>query len=405
MIKKVFLTPSVVLASIFLSGCSLLPTAAPKSNTPIGQWSDVFNGTNKIGSLWKTADDGHSFEVKSKIDDKTIISAANILSIAYHPKKEKNIYVSSVENGIFKTEDGGESWIPVAFPPKKIYSFILDRNDPDNRMFASGVVNDWGKIFRTNDGGKNWEEIYTEPGQKITITAMAQHPKEANVIFAGTSAGTIVKSVDAGNTWKNVGNKFEGITSDFAFDSANKMANYLLIYDRNFYYSPDGGITWIDWEKAKLEEVRNMQEQAGKLSASGNRSAGEKLTKKASDLNERNTKNKMPTQIVSVFADPSISGTVYIGTRNGFFKSTDFGKYWYEINIIESAKKFAIRSIAVNYKNPKEIVFVAGKAFYKTLNGGDTWEVTGLNVDRDASFVSFDPFDPKFLFVGLRKFE
>ena len=75
------------------------------------------------------------------------------------------------------------------------------------------------------------------------------------------------------------------------------------------------------------------------------------------------------------------------------------------MNIIESAKKFSIRSIAVNPKNSKEIVFVAGRAFYKSIDEGATWSVTGLDVDRDAFFVSYDPFDPKYLFLGLRSFK
>ena len=122
-------------------------------------------------------------------------------------------------------------------------------------------------------------------------------------------------------------------------------------------------------------------------------------------LSERNQANKMPTGIISIASDPTRSGVIYAGTSNGFFKSTDFGKYWTEINIIESAKKFPIRSIAVNPKNSEEIVFVSGKAFYKSIDSGQTWFVTGLTVDRGASFVSYDPFDSEYLFVGLRNFK
>jgi photosystem II stability/assembly factor-like uncharacterized protein len=113
----------------------------------------------------------------------------------------------------------------------------------------------------------------------------------------------------------------------------------------------------------------------------------------------------MPSGIVSIAPDPAVSGTLYAGTNAGLFRSTDYGKYWYELNIIESAKQFPIRSIAVNPKNPKEVVFVSGKAFYKSTNGGETWAITSLSVDRDASFVAYDPFDPKYLLIGLRKFK
>lgn len=380
--------------AVSLSGCSLqLPGSTGTTTTAVQ------------GSLWKTADGGKSFEVKSRIDDKTSITKADILSIAYHPNSTGVIYVGSVDNGIFKTEDAGESWTPISFPPKRIYSFILDRKDPDNRMFASGVVDGWGKIFRTDNGGEKWDPVYTEPGQQAMVTALAQHWVDTNVIFAGTSTGTVVKSVDSGDTWKNVGNKIDGTIADFSFDSTRKMVTYLLTYGQKIFFSNDGGLTWLDWEEEKQKEVAVLQQRASAMSQASDQDGVTRLQKAAQALSERNQKNKMPVGIVSLATDPTDSGVLYAGTNTGFFRSPDFGKYWYEINIIESAKKFPIRSIAINPRDSKEIVFVAGKAFYKSIDYGETWAVTGLSVNRDASFVSYDPFDSKYLFVGLRAFK
>ena len=395
----------VAVLAVSLSGCTMkLPGA-----------SDAPTTTASVqGSLWKTSDGGKSFEAKSKIDDKTTITKADILSVAYHPTKKGIIYVGSVENGIFKTEDAGESWAPISFPPKRIYSFILDRKDPDTRMFASGVVDGWGKIFRTDDGGEKWDPVYTEPGQQAMVTALAQHWVDTNVIFAGTSTGTVVKSVDSGDTWKNVGNRINGIIADFAFDSKNKMVVNLLTYGQKIFYSNDGGLIWLDWEEEKQKEVAAIQKRASDISQSAStnpkqtealQKESQRLQKAAQALSERNQKNKMPQGIVSLAADPTDSGVLYAGTGTGFFRSPDFGKYWYELNIIESAKTFSIRSIAINPRDSKELVFVAGKAFYKSIDRGETWAVTGLSVNRDASFVSYDPFDSKYLFVGLRNFK
>lgn len=398
----------VVIGAVLLSGCSLGGVTVPlagNQNKGTSSGTGAFATKAEPGSLWKTDDSGKTFVVKSQVDEKTSITKADILSIAYHPQKPLIIYVGSVDSGIFKTENGGDQWTPIPFPPKRIYSFILDKNDPDNRMFASGMVNDWGKIFRTDDGGKTWSDIYTEPGQKVPITAISQHFRDRNVIFAGTAAGTVVKSVDSGGTWKNVGNKITGIVSDIAFDSTKSLSTYLLVYGQKLYYSSDGGVQWLDWEDEKRKEVAALQERASKASAKGNASEAERLQKQISSLNTRNQKDKMPSGIMSIASDPTRSGVIYAGTKAGMFKSPDFGKYWYEINIIESAKKFPIRSIAVSPKDPKELVFVAGKAFYKSLDEGVTWMTTGLNVDRDAAFVTYDPYDPRYLFIGLRTFK
>jgi len=450
---------SVVLisAAVFLSGCSLLPGSSKDSGIKLftDKSSPLEEGV-VVGSLWKTSDSGHSFKVKSKIDQaalavlegaakaenvaqssdkekkpddgkndnskgfinnsvKTklkdgegdIITTADILSIAFNPLKQMVIYVSTANDGLFKTENAGELWQPIPFPPKNVYSFILDSNDPDNRMFASGVVGNWGKIFRTKDGGKNWEEVYTEPGDKVPVTSIAQHINDNNIIFAGTKNGTVVKSTDGGDIWKNVGQledykddktkkttigeKIKGNVTDFAFDAKSKASLYLVNYGNKLYYSRNTGGRWIDWELEKKRELEKMQRD--KVSQ-----------KKIDEYRLKIAKEKMPAGIISAVADPLVAGTVYVGTKNGFFVSTSYGKWWKEINVIESAKKYPIRSAAINPKKSKEIVFVSGKAFYKSIDSGKTWETVGLDVDRDVAFVAYDPFDSNYLFVGLRKF-
>ncbi len=397
-----------MVGSLLLSGCSLggVPVSLTgNQNTTTSSETDAFATKSTPGSLWKTDDSGKTFAVKSQIDAKSSITKADILSIAYHPTKSGTIYVGTVDSGIFKTENGGDQWTPIVFPPKRIYSFILDKNDPDNRMFASGMVGEWGKIFRTDDGGATWRDVYTEPGQKIPITALAQHFRERNIIFAGTAGGTVVKSIDSGETWANVGNKINGTVSDITFDSSKSLVTYLLVFGQKVYYSSDGGVQWIDWEVQKQKEIADLQDRASRAFSKENKNEGENLQNQATDLSKRSQENMMPRGIVSIASDPSESGVLYAGTNAGLFRSADFGKYWEEINIIESAKKFPIRSIAINPQNSNEIVFVAGKAFYKSIDGGATWMTAGLNVDRGVSFVTYDPFDPKYLFIGLRNFK
>ncbi len=370
----------------FLSGCSLNSRNdnTSQTSTPIASPdSSAFSTKTLPGSLWKTEDGGNTFIVKSKVDEKSNITKADILSIAYHPKQPKTLYVSSVESGIFKTEDGGDIWTPISFPPKKIYSFILDKNNPDNRMFASGMVDNWGKIFRTDDGGVTWKDVYTEPGQNIPITALSQYPFNHNVIFAGTASGTVLKSADGGETWKNIGTPINGLVAEIIFDVAKKDVVYLLTFNDKIYYSENGGMKWIDWEDRKNKEASTIKKKVTTMNAN----------------------TSMPSGIVSILSDPHLSGVLYAGTNHGLYRSADFGKYWTELNIIESAKKFSIRSIAVNPQNSKEIVFVAGKTFYKSTNEGATWMTTSLNVDRGVSFITYDPFDAKYLFMGLRNFK
>lgn len=365
----------VPLCALFLSGCSVgtqqsqEPTDQQKASVPGG-----LTVKNERGSVWKSEDGGQSFHVSSTVDQTRMIDKADILSLAFHPTKPKSIILGTVNDGVFKTEDGGETWTPIPFPPKRIYSFIIDRKSPDNRMFVSGTVNDHGKIFRTDDDGANWKEVYSEPGEKTFISALAQDPWNTDVIYAGTSAGTILKSRDAGATWSNIGGKDGnfGIVADFVFDPVRRDSLSFLSYGNAMYHSDDGGATWIDWEKERQQSKVPDQEPA-------------------------------PNQMYTLVADPVRSGTLYVGTgTSGIYRSTDNGRTWSRLNIIESAEKFPIRSVAIDPKNPQNIVFVAGKSFYRSGDGGSSWSVTSINSDRSASVVAYDPFDSRFLFIGLR---
>ena len=400
---KKILFVAIPFFSLALSGCSIAPQT-PKTDTGPSVPGGLSQKIEK-GSIWKSDDGGVTFVPRSKVNETTNIENSDILSIAYHPTKPMSVFVGTVDNGIFATDNGGDTWKQILFPPKRIYSFIPDWNDPDKRMFATGVLGEQGKMFRTDDGGENWKDVYSEPGPGTFLPALAQHFSDRNVIFAGTSAGTVVKSVDGGDTWRNIGNKVDGAVSDIVFDAKKKMVTYLLVFEKKLYYSPDGGTRWLDWEEEKQNEVSALRDAATELARKGDKEGAERKREQASKLSDRNKENKMPSGIASVASDPTVSGTIYISAKGGFYRSTDFGKYWYEINIIESAKKFPIRSIAVNPKNPKEIVFVSGRVFYKSINGGETWAITSLDVDRDAAFVAYDPFDSKYLLIGLRSFK
>ena len=152
------------------------------------------------------------------------------------------------------------------------------------------------------------------------------------------------------------------------------------------YHSPDGGNTWLDWEKVKQDE-----RQA--LAAKGH------PTDSVADA-----ATAAPAQMLTLVADPSQSGVLYVGTSNvGISRSSDSGKNWSKLNIIDSALKFPIRSIAVDPKESKNIIFVAGKTIYRSSDGGVTWSVTAINSDRSASVVDYDPFDSRFIFIGIRE--
>jgi photosystem II stability/assembly factor-like uncharacterized protein len=362
MLKNIFRFGALPLVLVSLSGCSLMP---PKLGNTGGTTPSAFDTKAQPGSIWRSDDGGKTFVPKVYVDEKRRVTKADVLDISFLVQDDNrvraeelgrtpDVYVGTIDDQIFKTSDGAEIWEPVNFPPDKVYSFIASRRSAD-RMYATGVVGGRGKIFRTIDGGASWQDVYSEPGPGTTLVSLAEHPTDSSLLFAGTSAGTVVKSFDGGDTWKNVGATVDGPVTAVVFDAQDPQLMYLLAFNAKIYISFDTGETWDDWEKLRAKE------------------------------RQKNPTAPMETPTViqglaSLVADPYITGTIYAGTKTGLYRSRDSGRNFEKVNIIESAEKFSLRSFAINPKNSDELVFVAGRTLYKSLNAGETWSVSALNI-------------------------
>lgn len=345
----------VILGAFLLSGCSL---------------SSAIPGSAIGGSIWKSFDAGQTFVPKSAIDEKTSISSADILTLVFHPTDSDTIYIGTVGSGLFKTTDGGEHWQHLEFPPLKNYGLAIDKINGD-RLFVSGVYNGTSKIYRSVDAGQNWKEIYTEPGKDTVVTAMASHPDNPQVLYVGTSTGVVIKSTNGGDDWKNI-SIARGPVTQILFEAGLPDLVTLLVFGQGVATSSDGGKTWSDYTHQTELSV------GGKI---------------------------LPQNMFVVVPDVLRSGVLYAGAQNGVFRSSDGGKIWEAINIIESSKKFPIRSIAVNPNNSQDISYAAGAAFYRSTDGGAHWATTQLEINRDVSLVKYDPVHPENIYFTLRKFE
>lgn len=55
-----------------------------------------------------------------------------------------------------------------------------------------------GGLWMSRDGGRTWQQQASAPGG---ITALAVHPTNTEMVFAGTGDGRIFTTVDGGRSW------------------------------------------------------------------------------------------------------------------------------------------------------------------------------------------------------------
>jgi photosystem II stability/assembly factor-like uncharacterized protein len=364
--KKVVL---IAVSALLLAGCGASNKEAEIQKTQVAD-----------GSILRSDDSGATFEPKVAINDQSSLAGVDILSWEFHPTNPSIIYAGTQKNGLYRTSDKGETWENLYFPPEKIYGLAIDRSNGD-RIFASGVYEKVTKIYSSQNAGTDWKEVYTEPGAGSVITALAVNPHNPKHVLAATSTGVAVESLDSGATWKNV-TTFSGPVTQIIFLDTAPGVVMALVQGKDILVSRDNGLTWPQKETGILPVIEPL---------------------KLGEGNSEEVAPVVPTKQNTLVPDQANPGVLYTGTNEGLYRSQDYGATWQEVTILESSKEFPIRAVAVNPKNNQEIVYTAGSALYRTLDGGRAWSTTKLDITRPVRILQFDPQNQNTLYLGLKK--
>jgi photosystem II stability/assembly factor-like uncharacterized protein len=361
--KKIALGVMLVAVPL-LSGCAL-PTLG-----------GVSSGGGPAVSFVRSSDGGTTFESKTTLDAKTTFASAEVISMAMSAQDTRRIFLGTKESGMFASDNSGDSWRKIKYPPTRIYGLVVDGSNAQ-RLFATGEFQGRGKIYQSTDAGENWNEVYTEPANGTVIVSLVQDPFNSQVLYAGTSVGMVIRTNDGGATWKNVAlsSSMGGhIIRSIIFDPKKESSIYFLVDGKGVYVS--------DGEKTITEPGVTVSAAQVALSTTTADSSG----------------------AVSMAIDPSRSGVVYVGSVKGMARSTDFGKTWESIDIIGSAnaKKPPINAIAINPKNSDEISYIAALTLYKSTDGGVHWSTHQISSDKSASLLRYDPYDASVMYIGFK---
>lgn len=135
-------------------------------------------------------------------------------------------------NGLFKTKDGGKSWIEVgSYQQFKLLYFINDQN---------GYGTKYDKIYRTSDGGKNWTLLGSPAPREFT----GMWFKDLQNGFTIGWSGQLRKTVDGGANWTNL------VLTPYESPDYNNISfyndsiGYITSESGRYYKTTDGGNTW-----------------------------------------------------------------------------------------------------------------------------------------------------------------
>jgi photosystem II stability/assembly factor-like uncharacterized protein len=219
-------------------------------------------------------------------------------------------------------------------------------------------------IFRSRDGGQNWEEV-SDGLTERHIRWLAHHPDNAALVFAGTEPAGIFVSQDGGGSWRD----------------CPEVAEMRDRFKWSLPYSPEAGcVRGFAFHGSRIYAA---VEVGGVLVSNHN---GE--TWQLAEGSDGKPDLEGPPEpfvypdVHSLEVHPSSASLVYAPTGGGFYRSSDGGKTW------QLVYDCYCRAVWVGPKDPEHLIL--GPADHVDSNGrieeshdgGRTWSMAsnGLHV-------------------------
>ena len=395
----------------------------------------TFYAAYASGGLWKTTNNGHTFE--PLFDNQATIIMGDI---AVDPNNPETVWVGTGENnssrssyggmGVYRSDDGGQNWSYMGLgDTDRIGRILVDPNDSNTIYVAAlgKLYTPGGQrgIFRSRDGGKNWQQVFKggdwagmidlvfKPGDTKTLYAAAWERKRRAWDFTeGGPGSAIYKSADGGDNWL----RLEGglPSGDFVgrIGLAVSAASPDTLYASIDNQQPLPEDQWdLGDRPVNAKRLRGMSKEEF-LAQDKNeiegfiRSSDFDVSIDADKLMEWVRSDKISIQdIIDELGDANadLFNTDIVGLQ--VWRSDDAGASWKvthdgPLDQVVYSYGYYFGEIRVSPKNADQ-VYVLGVPVVKSDDGGKTWfSVQGRNAHSDNQSMWINPEQPDNLLIG-----
>jgi PKD repeat protein len=191
-------------------------------------------------------------------------------------------------------------------------------------------------------------------------------PTNPNIMYAGSPAGGLWKSMTGGNNWIALADEIASIgCSDLVIDPTNTNVLYLATgdadakdtYSIGVLKSTDGGLTWNTTGLSYLVSANST--------------------------------------ISKLLINPNNNLEIWAAASSGLMKTTDGGVNWV------MAKTGGFKDIEFKPGNPNTVYATGGTAFYVTRNSGASWTLVplGLTGAVGRTSMAVTPADSNYVYI------
>ena len=247
-----------------------------------------------------------------------------------------------------------------------------------------------GGIFRARHDDGVWEKLEQGLPDAVEAHALAVHPREPDVIYAGTQDGPY-RSLDGGSKWERLGFPKDGaMIWSFAFHPLRPNVMYCGTAPASLYRSEDNGDNWRKLPAARSPEHCVMG---------------------------------FPTRAVSIALDASRPDDVYAALEvSGVIRSTDGGETWTDLSqpLIALSERPHLKSrigsdrdsegmldshaIVVSRARPAAPILAVRMGLFQSGDGGRSWRDMEIGRHSPLTYcrdVIVSPDDPRVLYACL----
>ncbi len=363
-----------------------------------------------------------------------------ILDIVFDPQNGEIAYAAVWNGGIYRSVDGGKSWL-LFVHINKVGGFVGSLAiDPVNSSIIYAAGNG---VYKSEDGGETWQDINPEI-EPINARDILIDVKNTNTIFVGSETG-IYKSINRGSDWSSIDNGLTNLNiQSLTIGSSNPQVLYAGSWEKALIFkSTNGGAAWsVVYSGSTGANIRRTavspvnadiafasDTDVGLLKTTDGGETWAKVSNYCADdiafdpiasniiyINshlEGIVKSVDGGSTWAYFADgftygghgstiaisPSDNGIILVGTEAGMFRSENAGQLWSEAN--SGIEHVAILALAVNPTKPNFVYAGCDGAFYLSLDGGNTWQVSINGMEgREIIGITVDPVSPHVIYCG-----
>ena len=363
-------------------------------------------GPNKERGVYRSLDGGKTFQQVLYINENT-----GAVQVAIDPTNPNIIIAdiwaarqgpwengawNGVESGLFKSEDGGNTWrkLTKGLPTTtedglgRIGFTIAPSNS--KRMYATVDAEKKGGIYRSDDGGESWYMLTDDGrlwGRGSDFAEVKVDPKNQDIVY---SANVVTwKSVDGGKSWTGIKGAPGGDDYHRIWINPNNTNIIALGLDQGGTISVNGGETWSSWynqataqfyhvstDNAYPYNVYGGQQESGSVGIASRSNDG--------NITFREWHPVGVEEYGYVAADPLDPNIIYGGKITKYDKRTGQVQNISPVPVRDGKVRF-IRTAPVLFSPvDNKTLYFAGNIIFKTTDGGNSWTTISPDLTRST---------------------